>query len=151
MVLPEHHKHNRMNKKTPLDMLRELEQKHQQELAEVRSAAVSELVRRIAQVKEELKELEQEYAALTGKDFKGQPVSVKKRVRFSEEEKEAIKGKVLGILVKATSFSGIKKQLTSAGADFGSDAILRGLLSDLKTAGKIQLKGERAAAVYQLA
>jgi hypothetical protein len=137
-----------MIKKSSLDMLRELEQKHHQEMAELKNAAVSELVRRIAQVKEELKELEVEYASLTGKDFKGQPVTTKKRVRFSEEEKSGVKGKVLEVLTKEASFSTIKAKLKQAGVDFGSDAVLRGVLGDLKTGGKIVQKGERASAVY---
>lgn len=85
-----------------LEKIKAIEEEAQKKIAALKSEAVSEIVRKIADAKETLAALEIEYASLTGKDLKGEPAGGKRR-RLSADEKAALAENVKSTLGGAKS------------------------------------------------
>ncbi len=64
---------------TAIEKIQEIQAKADQEIRELKQQAISEVVRRLSEAKELVRELESQYTALTGKDLRGETV-VPKRV-----------------------------------------------------------------------
>lgn len=62
---------------TALERIQEIQAKADQEIKELKQQAVSEVVRRLADAKQLVKDLEAEYIALTGKNLKGETATSK--------------------------------------------------------------------------
>jgi hypothetical protein len=73
-----------------LEKIQEIQTRAEQEIAELRQQAVSEVVRRLAEAKSLVRDLEEQYTQLTGKNLKGEPVAApKSRPRRAELSNEA--------------------------------------------------------------
>ena len=134
---------------TKLELLEKAEKEHAAKIAELKDGAVSELVAEIAELKSQLAEKAALYAKLTGKNLSGEKAEGAKRNRLTNEEREALPGKVLDILRTA----GAK------GAGMGKIvAELEGIpVSSIKTAlkanideGLVEMKGTKNSATYHL-
>jgi len=97
-----------------LDKIRAIEEEAKAKINSLRSEAVSELVKRIAETKTELATLESEYVRLTGRDLKGQK-SEGVRKRLSSGEKATLVETVAAIIKSAKGGIGMGDIVKQAG------------------------------------
>ncbi len=97
-----------------LDKIQEIQAKAEREIQELRQQAVSEIVRRLADAKSLVQELEAQYTALTGKNLKGEAVTGNKRARL-ERSSLADASQLSDILAKSPDKRLNRKGINAAG------------------------------------
>lgn len=130
-----------------LNQIQAIREKAEADIRKLTGSAVSELAKKIASTKEQLKSLEEQYRELTGKDLKGHPVAAKaapaKRRRLTAAQKKEISDKLLAYLADNP-----KSRIQALCAVCGeSSNTVRNLLNDLP----VIREGERATSRYSLA
>jgi|GEM_PF-5278867 hypothetical protein len=71
---------------TALEKIQEIQARAEQEIKELRQQAISEVVRKLAEAKALVKELEAQYTQLTGKNLKGESVDASRPARSSKPD-----------------------------------------------------------------
>lgn len=98
---------------TALEKIQEIQAKADQEIRELRQQAISEVVRRLSEAKALVKELENQYTQLTGKNLKGETVEAAKpksnKAEISNEQELA------GLLQAASGKRLNRKGINDAG------------------------------------
>lgn len=126
-----------------LEKIRAIEEEAANKIAALKSEAVSEVVKRISEAKAVLQELEAEYAALTGKNFKGEPAAGKRK-RLSADEKTALIETVKAVLKGNKNGSKMSEIISGAGE---SASAVREALSKVKG---VTTTGNKASTLYFL-
>lgn len=136
---------------TAIEKIKAIQDKAEQEIAELRREAASELARKISVAKEELRALEAEYEAVTGKPVRAStetPEDTGKRAKrltkdeekeLSEKIKVALKGWKTGMKLKD-----IIKEMGIQGVEASENQIRKAL----KGAKGVTTTGERASTLY---
>lgn len=130
---------------TALEKIQAIQAKAEEEIAKLKAEAVSELAKKISEAKAVLSALEYEYEALTGKTLKGDKAGGEgKRVRLTNDEKEALKVTVAEILKAATDGIKFGDIASQAGAPVSA---IRNTLKEIKG---IKTTGKKAGTLYFL-
>jgi hypothetical protein len=131
---------------TALEKIKALEEEHKQKIDALRSQAVSEVVKRIADLKAQLAEVEAEYTSLTGRDLRGEKAPGKEagtRRRLSNDEKAALAQSVLASLKSTKEGTKLGALVTQLGE---SPSAIRDAIKGL---GKAVVKtGNKASTLY---
>lgn len=122
---------------TALEKIKAIEDKAKEEIAKLRSEAVSDLARQLAEAKARVRELETQYEAITGKTVRGDTVEVAPttRRRMSGEEKAALVAQLREVLKGSRNGTKMGDLLSQTGAPVNAVRQALTQIKDLKTTG----------------